>query len=333
MRCAAFLLTVGMFVVALCSVQARAADIDQELRQLRAENNLLKATLEQRQKEIAELKEEIKALKEEIEHLKTGVTDTAKPTPVTPMPVKDAGAPVLGVTVISADQKVREVFQKDGLARLPITGGVLVSGISMGSPAHTAGLKKLDVIGAIGGKSVADGPSFPSLVSELSVGKPVVLTIYRLSDRKVAGAIPWSRHQITVTPDTMEAVLESAKACPLSLVSARVGYNVIGQPMVSVTVKNIAPEDVVAYSVDIHCWDRFDRPVIHSMLRNDNVFGGISQKTIGPGQTAGGDSEWTLHGHDNTAKVKVVLTKVRLKDGSEWTPGEKEVSITAESNR
>lgn len=65
MRRVLFLLTVGMVVTALGPAGAKAADIDQEIRVLRAENNLFKATLEQRNKEIKALKQEIEALKAE----------------------------------------------------------------------------------------------------------------------------------------------------------------------------------------------------------------------------------------------------------------------------
>ena len=154
-----------------------------------------------------------------------------------------------------------------------------------------------------------------------------------MGERKGNRPRPWVSKVIVVTPEIREDVLASNSACPLELISARLRYNVINQPTVSVTVKNKAAQNVVAYSIAIHCWDRFGKPVVHSMLRDDNVYRGISQRTIAPGKTEGDNSAWTLHMHDNTAKVKIVLTKVKLEDGREYTPGKEEVSISAESQR
>lgn len=65
MRRALFLLIVGVAVSALWPAGAKGADVDQELRQLRAENNLLKATLAQRDKTIEAMNKEIETLKAE----------------------------------------------------------------------------------------------------------------------------------------------------------------------------------------------------------------------------------------------------------------------------
>lgn len=70
MRRALFQLTLGMVLTALWCAGAKAADVDRQLQQLGAENNLLKATLQQRNKEIVTLKEEINALKAEVERHK-----------------------------------------------------------------------------------------------------------------------------------------------------------------------------------------------------------------------------------------------------------------------
>jgi len=122
MRRAPFVLTVGMFTVALWSVQAQAADVDQELRQLRAENTLLKATLEQRNKEITALKNEITSLKQEIAALKTENTKLAAKVPPEPLasdaapatetsPAKDAKTIDSPLTLKVGDGEMRVRFQ------------------------------------------------------------------------------------------------------------------------------------------------------------------------------------------------------------------------------
>jgi len=65
MRRALFILTVGVTVSALWPVGAKGVEVDQEIRQLRAENNLLKATLAQRDKKIEVMNKEIETLKAE----------------------------------------------------------------------------------------------------------------------------------------------------------------------------------------------------------------------------------------------------------------------------
>ena len=76
MRRIAFLLIVGGIVCALGLSGARAADDNRELELLRAENKLLKATVEQRDGQLAALRKEIAALKDEVKTLKAGPEQT-----------------------------------------------------------------------------------------------------------------------------------------------------------------------------------------------------------------------------------------------------------------
>ena len=287
---------------------------------------------------IEALKKENEALQQEIKRLKAlskgdSMTDESADDASKGTVDKDPSQAALGVVVLAIDEKIREALREDGILRLPISGGVMVARVALGSPAQEAGIEVLDVIANIGGKPITDKEAFRNLLSEITVSRAVIVTIYRLAEQQGTGTKSWVRRTVRVTPQTHAEMLEKAGRCPLSLVSARLDYDVIGQPTVSTTVKNIAPQDVVAYTVEVHCWDRFDQPVNHSMLRDDNVFSGISQRTIRPGRTEGQDRFWTLHFFENTAKVKVILTKARLKDGSEWTSAEEEVSISAESRR
>jgi hypothetical protein len=305
-----------------------AEEPTEQVRALQMQNELYKKTIERLQEEIKKLKAVIKGLKNG-----TDANETGQPATQPEQGAKAKDSPTLGVHCIGIDAKVLEAFKKDNLAAPSWLGGVLIVRLGMDSPAHKAGVEELDVITSINGTHVRDTDTFVRLVSELQVGKPARLGVRRMGERKGNRPRPWVAKNVVVTPETRQDVLAANSACPLELVSARLRYNVINQPTVSVTVKNKAAQNVVAYSVAIHCWDRFDKPVVHSMLRDDNVVRGISQRTIAPGRTEGKDSAWTLHMHDNTAKVKIVLTKVKLEDGTEWKPGKEEVSITAESQR
>ena len=120
---------------------------------------------------------------------------------------------------------------------------------------------------------------------------------------------------------------------PLQFVKATMGTDVLGQPTVKVLVKNVSSQPVIAYTVGIYCYDRFDEPV-KGLLKKTNLYRGISQRTVASGATGGDDSYWTLTFHDNTAKVKVVLERVRLADGTDWQTGNNaEMTIKAESKK
>jgi len=235
---------------------------------------------------------------------------------------EDADKPTLGLWRYSLDEGVLEFFQTHGYPRPPFSGGLVIKSISMGGPGHLAGLKIHDVITAISGVNI--NKDFPRAV-RLSTGRPMTLSVFRFSDGK------WKPHQITITPMTEEEMLGNAKASPLSLETVRMKFDIIGQRQVNLIVKNVSPQDIMAYTVEIHCYDRFGKPVRSPM--GDSTFRGISQSIIKPGQTSRHNSWWTLHWHDNAVKIKVVLTKAQLEDGSQWTPNEEEVAITAEFER
>jgi len=108
---------------------------------------------------------------------------------------------------------------------------------------------------------------------------------------------------------------------PLKLLKALVTFNAIDNPEARVIVKNVSKKTVDAYDLGIYCFDRYGDPVNH-YLYDTNRFGALSQNTIKPGQSFGSNSYWTLYGHENTAKIKVVLEKVHFTDGTTWIPAE-----------
>lgn len=88
-----------------------------------------------------------------------------------------------------------------------------------------------------------------------------------------------------------------------------------------------------AFTIGIYCYDRYGDEVKH-YLNDTNRFGGISQHTIKPSKSHGYNSYWTLHGHENTSKIKVVLEKVHMTDDSVWEPvKDQEVWIEGESSK
>jgi len=144
--------------------------------------------------------------------------------------------------------------------------------------------------------------------------------------------------------------------CPLELVRASIEHNVLNEPRIVLSVKNNSDQNVMAYRADVYCFDRFDDPVRGLGLgRDDNCQRIISQTTIPrkkeltraeaakaqrlqrvrgqPSPTAAEEtSRWDLHFRENTAKVKIVLTEVKMEDGSVWSPKEgEEVAVWGES--
>ncbi len=123
-----------------------------------------------------------------------------------------------------------------------------------------------------------------------------------------------------------------SKASPLKLMRASLGYDVIGTPQVTLLVKNVSGWTITAYEVTIHCFDRFDRPVKVWDIGSHRGRG-LSQETLAPGSRD--SATWMLYLRDTTAKVKIVLDRVKFAGGGvAWSPGaDSEISIEAESDR
>jgi serine protease Do len=79
----------------------------------------------------------------------------------------------LGVSVTPVSSEDAEVYG------LPKVSGVLVQGISDGSPAQQAGLRTEDVVVAVNGKSVQDSGDLQERIAELEPGSTATLDVYR----------------------------------------------------------------------------------------------------------------------------------------------------------
>lgn len=152
------------------------------------------------------------------------------------------------------------------------------------------------------------------------------------AQRQRTAAEAETKHQKAVADAKQRAIEESIKP-PLRLMKAMVTFNSIDNPEARVVVRNVSRKTVDAFTVGIYCYSRFGDPVNH-YVDDTNKFGGMAQETIRPGQTIGADHGWTLYGHDNTAKIKAVLEKVHMTDGSVWKPKSgQEVAIWGTSHR
>jgi tetratricopeptide (TPR) repeat protein len=104
---------------------------------------------------------------------------------------------------------------------------------------------------------------------------------------------------------------------PLEILKLGVTFNSIDNPEARLVVKNTSNKTIDAYEVKILTFDNYNEPVNHYLYDN-NIFGAISQDIIKPGQTFGYDYYWTLHGYENTTKIKAVLVSVHFTDDSTW---------------
>jgi serine protease Do len=82
---------------------------------------------------------------------------------------------------VEAEALTTETAEAAGLA---LPNGVLVSGVSPGSPAARAGLKPGDIIEAVDGKRVADPTTLRYRIAMLDVGSQVPLSVIRGGDRR-----------------------------------------------------------------------------------------------------------------------------------------------------
>lgn len=103
----------------------------------------------------------------------------------------------------------------------------------------------------------------------------------------------------------------------LAMSEAYISFNSIGIPEANLTVHNITDRAIDAFEITILCYDNYNRPVNHYLYRV-NSFKGLSQDAIQSGEESSGT--WTLYGHENTTKIKILLKSVHYKKYGAWYP-------------
>lgn len=112
--------------------------------------------------------------------------------------------------------------------------------------------------------------------------------------------------------------LNEVNECPLPITSSIINENAIGNPTVSITVRNDASKTVDAYTANFYMYDNFNRPVNH-YLYDTNIYSGIRQDKIKPGGSLSGyNYYWTPHGFENTTKFIAIITNIHYTDNTEW---------------
>lgn len=135
--------------------------------------------------------------------------------------------------------------------------------------------------------------------------------------------------KMNLKSDDRELNKLKAQGYPVWFLDASISFNAIDDPEAKISLMNISSKIIDAYTVDIYCYDRFGRPVVH-YAHDSNVFGGKSKDTIQPGDTD--KAAWRLHGHENTSKIKVFIREVHFSDGGTWSP-KKPLYITGKSSK
>ena len=118
---------------------------------------------------------------------------------------------------------------------------------------------------------------------------------------------------------------------PMVLIDATVTFNSIGIPVVNVLPQNIGSKSIDAFTVQISCYDNFDKPVTKAGSES-NIFIGISQEYQASGRDNYVWCSWVLNLNENTTKVKVYLKQVHFWDGTTWSPKDKKVTMVEGSS-
>ena len=228
-------------------------------------------------------------------------------------PEQDAKRPAIGAKVISTKEKeLVALFRKNKMPQPP-RRGMLVTTVIADSPADRAGLRELDVITKINDTTVSDPIGYVATIDSLTIGQPSKFYVLRLPTTEITR---WEPKSFTVTPIAKIEMDRLKKAtCPLGITAVVLHHDVIGTPVVSVSIKNPEALDAVAIEIAVECWNRFGEKVLN-WTHETNVFRGIGQKSIKPGEEK--VLSWRLAEYDTTTKVRVWLTRIKLADGTDW---------------
>ncbi len=111
-----------------------------------------------------------------------------------------------------------------------------------------------------------------------------------------------------------------ANSCPLRIIDISLRRDEIGTPQFSLKVTNSGSQTIDAFVVDVACFDKFNNPVKEFGI-GSNVGRVTYQEQIGAGSARTTD-HYLLYGRNNTRVFKVTVMRVKMGDGTEWSPPE-----------
>ena len=204
----------------------------------------------------------------------------------------------------------------------PVKIGAMIARVYPNGAADAAQLQVGDIVYRIERQPVKDAAEIRDKIATFNVNDEVLIRIVRPFVR--GGHTTWREVDGRVTLLPEPDVTDS----PLDLV-AIVGSDVLDDPKLIVAVRNVGQQAVIAYEFRVSSFNRFDEPVRGSLTGNEGERL-LGQQTIAVGETT--RVTYTFHWRETTAKVKIILTRVKMADGSVWQPPEgREVSTWAES--
>lgn len=196
--------------------------------------------------------------------------------------------------------------------------GVLVGEVLVGSTADQAGLQSLDVIQSIEGTAIKTHHDLIEVIHRFAIDSILAVDLMRPHD---GGArVVWTNKRVfvrTMAASELETLASGvAHRPPLRFVSASIARDILDTPIAHFVVENTSAKIVDAFEVTIYCFNRFGDPV--EGFLDDSIVEGIAQRTILPGE----DKEFSfrLIFRATASKIRVVLKRVHMTDGSVWKP-------------
>ena len=220
---------------------------------------------------------------------------------------------VIGAYCQQLDENVRKVLTEKSI-QPPRVQGVIIIRIIEDSPAEKAGLRELDFLFKINGQSVRDMNELNMVLNKIGAGHQVLADYFRLIQPR-GQQLKWKRQKTFITPVASQEIVCQPGECPLQIKDAIITHNSIDEPVLIVNLLNTGAIDIEAYYLEILCFNKFDEPVLG--LNESNRISAIGQNTIQPFEKI--SQTITLHFRDTVGKAKIYITRIKFKNGDQWT--------------
>lgn len=125
---------------------------------------------------------------------------------------------------------------------------------------------------------------------------------------------------------------EEAIKPPVTLNKLTITPDIIGQPLVSLSMTNNSKKDIDAFKVQIFAYDNYGTKLKEFDIGKDH-FNGISQESLPAGATTPDSRHWEMTGFDNGRRFILRLMSIHFSDGTEWTTeNDQQVTIEGKFN-
>ena len=125
---------------------------------------------------------------------------------------------------------------------------------------------------------------------------------------------------------------EEAIKPPVTLNKLTITPDIIGQPLVSLSMTNNSQKDIDAFKVQISAYDNYGSKLKEFGVGKDH-FNGISQDALPAGATTPDSRHWEMSGFDNGRRFVLRLMSIHFADGTEWnTEDSQQVTVEGKFN-